>query len=55
MQHDFMPGDVVTYKGKMGEVGARGARRGTYWVQILFIDGSKLDVENEDIRKIKRS
>jgi hypothetical protein len=55
MQHDFVPGNVVTYDGKMGEVIARGASRNRYFVQILFKDGSRLDVVNQDINKIKRS
>jgi hypothetical protein len=55
MQHGFMPGDTVKYDGKTGEVIARGASRGKYWVQILFTNGSKIDVKNDDINKIKRS
>jgi hypothetical protein len=56
MQHDFMPGNVVTYPGfGVGEVIARGASRGKYWVQVLFADGRKRDVVNEEIKKLKRS
>jgi hypothetical protein len=55
MNHGFMPGDVVSYKGQVGEVIARGAFKGTYWVQILFAGGARLDVKNNDIKKIKRA
>ena len=54
-QHNFMPGDVVKYNGVIGEVIARGASRNRYWVQILFKNGTKLDVVNDDIKKIQRS
>lgn len=55
MQHGFMPGDVVKYNSVLGEVIARGGDRGRYWVQILFKNGTRLDVVNKDIKKIQRA
>lgn len=55
MNHNFMPGDIVKYDGKIGEVISRGASRGRYYVQLLFPGGKRIDVVNDDIKKIKRS
>lgn len=56
MQHSFMPGDVVSYPGQgVGEVIARGASKGKYWVQVLFVNGKRKDIVNNDINKLKRS
>jgi hypothetical protein len=56
MHHNFMPGDIVTDKDLgVGEVIARGASRGRYWVQVLFANGDRKDFVNKEIKKLKHS
>jgi hypothetical protein len=53
IKHNFKLGDLVSFKGNLGEVISRGASKDRQFVQILFINGSKTDVVNEDIKKIR--
>jgi hypothetical protein len=56
MQHGFMMGDIVFHPDYgTGEIVSRGARPGKYWVQVLFTDGKKRDIVNEEIKKLRRS
>jgi hypothetical protein len=56
MQHNFMPGNVITHnKHGIGEVLGRGADRGRYWVQVRFISGKTMDFVNNKISELKHS